>query len=76
MMLPAKLGARNRLNRIMFIMIGERIIIANGTQKFASKNRPTRISAIPTKGMKYPVLTIAVKKSIAGWGKTAELDPG
>lgn len=66
-----RLGAKNRLNNVTFSIIGERTIIAKGTQKFATKSSPTSVSEIPTNGMKYPAAAILLRKSIAGPGSGA-----
>ena len=53
--------------------MGDRIINANGTQRLKSNKIPTAISESARKGIKYPVLAIAVIKSMAGCGNTAVL---
>ncbi len=66
------LGAKNMLKRITFSMIGARTTMDNGTQKFARSNIPISVSATPTKGIIYPVATIAPRKAIAGPGNSGE----
>lgn len=73
---PEIAGLRNNKNRIIFSIIGESIIIANGTARFANRRIPTRISQMPKSGMKYPLAAIAPKNAAAASGITGAFGIG